>query len=81
MNNDREIHDRLTEVFQQVFVDEGLILRDEMTSRDIAGWDSVAHINLMFGIEQAFGIRFRGNELAEQADIGQLKRFLAKAAK
>jgi acyl carrier protein len=81
MNNDQEIHDRLTEVFQQVFINEDLILRDEMTSRDIAGWDSVAHINLMFGIEQAFGIRFRGNELAEQADIGQLKRFLAKAAK
>ena len=81
MNNDREIHDRLTEVFQQVFVDEGLTLRDEMTSHDIAGWDSVTHINLMFGIEQAFGMRFRGNELAEQADIGQLKRFLAKSAK
>ena len=72
-----EIHERLVDVFRQVFDDDTMILTDEMTSDDIGGWDSVVHINLMFSIEQAFGVQFNGNELAEMKNIGELKRFLA----
>ncbi len=71
-----ELHDRLEEVFRQVFDNDALALRDEMRAADIEGWDSVAHINLMFGIEQAFGVRFKGNELADMKNIGELKDFL-----
>ena len=48
---------------------------------DIEGWDSVTHINLMFGIEQAFGVRFKGNELADMKNIGELKHFLVSKGK
>ena len=51
-------------------------LADEMMATDIEGWDSVTHINLMFCIEQAFGVRFNGNELADMKNIGELKQFL-----
>lgn len=71
------LHDRLEELFQNVFNDDTLSLRDEMTSADVPGWDSVGHINLMFGIEQAFGVQFKGNELAEFGNIGELKAYLA----
>ncbi len=71
-----DLHARLEDVFRQVFDNDQLTLRDDMTATDIEGWDSVAHINLMFGIEQAFGIRFKGNELAEMKNIGELKQFL-----
>ena len=64
-------------MFRQVFDDETLILTDETTADDIEGWDSVAHINLMFSIEQAVGVQFNGNELAELDNIGELKQFLA----
>ena len=76
-----ELHDRLEEVFRQVFDNETLGLNDEMTASDIEGWDSVAHINLMFGIEQAFGVRFKGNELADMKNIGELKQFLTGKGK
>ena len=71
------LHHQLEEVFRQVFDNDQLALRDDMTASDIEGWDSVAHINLMFGIEQAFGVRFKGNELADMKNIGELKQFLA----
>lgn len=71
-----DLHARLEDVFRQVFDNDHLTLRDDMTAADIEGWDSVAHINLMFGIEQAFGIRFKGNELADMKHIGELKQFL-----
>jgi acyl carrier protein len=70
------LHQRLEGVFRSVFNDDGLALRDEMTSADVPGWDSLEHINLMFAIEEEFGVQFVGNELAEQEDIGALKRLL-----
>lgn len=76
-----ELHERLEEVFRQVFDNERLTLADDMMAPDIEGWDSVTHINLMFGIEQAFGVRFNGNELADMKNIGELKQFLVGKGK
>ena len=73
------LHERLEELFQNVLGDDSIALRDDMTSADVRGWDSVAHVNLMFSIEQAFGVQFKGNELAEFANIGALKTYLARA--
>ena len=70
------LHERLQAVFQAVLGDDELILSDGMTPAEIEGWDSVAHINLMFSIESEFGIQFAGNELAEMASIGALKQYL-----
>ena len=73
-----EVHERLEGLFREVFDDEKLVLTDETTAHDIPKWDSLAHINLMFSIEQTFGVRFKGNELAEMKNIGELKAFLVK---
>jgi len=72
------LHERLAEVFQNVFNDETLALTDETTAYDVPGWDSIAHINLMFSIEQSFGVQFNGNELAELKNIGELKNLLKR---
>ena len=74
------LHERLEELFREVFNDDGLTLTDEMAAHDISGWDSVTHINLMFSIEEAFGVQFTGNQLAEFKNIGELKRFLGVKA-
>ena len=71
------LHDRLEEIFQTVFGDDALVLTDDTTAADIPGWDSVAHINLMFTIEQTFGVQFAGAELGDLDSIGALKRLLA----
>ena len=76
-----ELHERLEEVFRQVFDNEQLKPTDDMMAPDIEGWDSVTHINLMFGIEQAFDVRFNGNELADMKNIGELKQFLVRKGK
>ena len=70
------LHERLEAVFREVFDDESLALRDEMTAADIAGWDSLQHMNLMFTIDEVFGVQFSGNQLAEFESIGALKQFL-----
>ena len=74
------LHDHLQELFRQVFNDDALLLTDGTTANDIPGWDSVAHLNLMFSIEEHFGVMFSGNELAEFKNIGELKTFLLSAS-
>ena len=75
------LHQQLEEVFHNVFNDDEIVLTDETTAQDIPGWDSVAHINLMFSIEDAFGVQFEGNQLAEFKNIGELKEFLAASGR
>jgi len=70
------LHEQLEELFREIFADDGLVLSDETSAEDIAGWDSIAHINLMCSIEQRFAVQFTGNELAEMKNIGELKKFL-----
>lgn len=70
------IHHRLEDVFRTVFEDAVLALARDTTPASIPGWDSLSHIVLMVAIEQEFGIRFRGNELAEMQNIGELEDFL-----
>ena len=74
------VHDELEQLFRDVFGDDTIELTEETTARDVPQWDSLGHVNLMFAIEERFRVRFRGNELAEFANVGELKRFLEEHA-
>lgn len=76
-----ELHERLEQIFQDVFNNDEMVLTNETTAADVSGWDSIAHINLMFSIEDVFGVQFVGNQLAEFKNIGDLKKFLAANGK
>ncbi len=70
------VHEQLEEVFRAVFNDDSIRLEDGTTAKDIPGWDSVAHINLMLSIEQSFNVQFRGDQFSKFENIGELKAFL-----
>jgi acyl carrier protein len=69
-------HDRLEDIVRQLFNDDTIVLRDEMAWSDVPGWDSLAHVNLIFGVEQAFEIRFSDEELDEVGTVADMKRIL-----
>ncbi|HWB20584.1 MAG TPA: acyl carrier protein [Phycisphaerales bacterium] len=71
---------RLEDVFRSVLSNDDLALREEMTAANVPGWDSVAHINLMYSIEETFGLQFPGNELAEFKNIGDLVKYVDQHA-
>ena len=66
-----DIREQAQDVFRQVFDDPKLVLREEMTSQDVPGWDSMAHINLMVATEKRFNIRFATAEIARLKEPGQ----------
>jgi acyl carrier protein len=65
------LQSELQEVFRRVFNDDELTIGDSTTAADIDGWDSMAHINLLIGIEKRFGIKFSGAEIAALGARGQ----------
>ena len=77
-----DIHNRLQEIFRDVFDDDAIVLTDDLSAKDIDGWDSLQHINLIIAVEKRFGIRFATAEISRLKEpgqnIGAFIRFLAE---
>ncbi len=73
---DAERERRLTQVFRALFALPNLVLRDELTARDVPGWDSLNHVSLMVEVEREFGLRFSSDEVARLARVGDLKALI-----
>jgi acyl carrier protein len=71
------IHEQLEQLVRTFFNDDSIVLSDTTRAGDIDGWDSLANVNLMFTIEEAFGVEFADGEFAVD-DIGQLERLIAR---
>lgn len=62
----------LTSVFREVFDDDELELKPEMTADDVDGWDSLAHIRLILSVQKAFGVKFSPVEMNRLKNVGDL---------
>lgn len=70
------LDEQLEAVFQDHFNDPALELTDDTTAADIPGWDSLAHISLVFRLEEEFDVMFASDEAMTLANVGDLKRLL-----
>jgi acyl carrier protein len=66
------IHDKLKDVFRQVFDDDEIDVRPELSANDVEDWDSLSHIRLMLTVEKAFGIKFSAAEVGKLKNVGDL---------
>jgi acyl carrier protein len=62
----------LNEVFRQVFANPRLDITPDMSPNDIAGWDSMAHVNLIAAVELRFKVKFDTKELRKVRTVGDL---------
>jgi acyl carrier protein len=72
------IHDRLTDVFRDVFDDDSLVIRADSTAADIDGWDSLTHIRLMLSVERAFAVKFTASEIGKLKTVGDLQALIGR---
>ena len=78
MLGETEVRERLDSVFREVFDDESIHIRDEMTAKDVAEWDSLNHINLIVAIESKFGVKFTVKEVSNLANVGALVQLICR---
>jgi acyl carrier protein len=62
----------MTSVFREVFDDDELILKPELTANDVDGWDSLAHIRLILSVQKKFGVKFSPIEMNRLKNVGDL---------
>jgi acyl carrier protein len=72
--------EQLQPVFHEVFDDDSIELRPDMTADEVDGWDSLSHVNLIVAIETTFNIRFSQKELLTFRCVGDLINSISEKA-
>ncbi len=81
MLQEKEIIDRLNEIFAFVFDDDSIKITRATTSNDVDGWDSLTHVTLIGEIEEAFGFKFMMKEIVGMKNVGEMIDIIAQRAK
>jgi acyl carrier protein len=68
----------LQDVFIDVFGDNSIVLKPEMSDTDIADWDSLMHVNLIINIEKEFKIKFSSREVVSMNQVGNMLEIINK---
>jgi acyl carrier protein len=71
---------QLQPIFRDILDNPHLNLTRESNASNVAGWDSLAHINLLSVIERQFGISFSLGELQELQNIGDMVDLMERKA-
>ena len=67
-----QVYAGLTDIFREMFADDTIVLRPQMTAGDVDGWDSFNHLSIMVAVEGRFGIRFGTKEIETLTNVGAL---------
>jgi acyl carrier protein len=76
--NRDNIEDTLTTVFQDVFDDDTIVLRPDLSAKDVAAWDSLTHIRMLLTVEREFKISFSVTEIGDLKNVGELTDLILK---
>jgi len=76
-----EIKQKLTAIFRSVFDNDSIEISEATTAKDIEGWDSLTHVNLIVAVEKGFKISFTTKEVMALQTAGDLMRLIASRCK
>jgi acyl carrier protein len=72
-----EVLEKLQEVFDSTFL-QSVVVRPDLSARDVEEWDSLAHVSLILAVEEAFGVQFRVGEVEATKNVGELADLIIK---
>lgn len=70
------ISDRLKRVILDELGLDDIEVTDTTRADDIPGWDSLAHVRIIFAVEVTFGVRFSNLEIMRLSTVPDLQRLL-----
>ena len=77
MASETEIYGALTEIFNDVFMRDDMVLTPELSAKDVKGWDSFKQIEIIMATEERFGIQLNTREIDSLQMVGDLVRVVA----
>jgi len=76
---DDEIYEQLTEIIRDVLMNFDLVLRHDLTAKEVEGWDSYKMIEILVAVETHFGLKVKSKELDDLENVGDLVRLIRRA--
>lgn len=70
---------RIEQIVRDLLGEDDLELSADTRPADVAGWDSLANVSIVFGLEEEFGISFGDDVLKGFETIGQLAGLIESA--
>lgn len=67
-----EIYEKLNKVFCDVLDLDEVDLKDETSADDIEDWDSLNHVQIVYAVQKAFGIKFTSLEILKWRNVGEM---------
>ena len=67
-----DILKQVNDIFVDILDDDTIRLEDRTTADEVAGWDSLSHIQLVVAIEKQMKIRFTSREIQGWANVGEM---------
>ncbi len=71
---------RVQAVFRDIFDNDAMTLRDDMSAKDVEDWDSLTHVNLVAAIEKEFKTRFALAEIQTLKNVGEMIDLIVRKA-
>lgn len=66
------IKETIANVLVSIVEHNNFEMNDELTAKDVDGWDSLSHMMIITKIEEAFNIKFKLRELNKLKNMGSL---------
>jgi acyl carrier protein len=76
--NENEIYAQLTEIMRDVLMDDDLVLRPDLTAKEVQGWDSFKMIEIVMAVESHFDIKVQSKQLDNLEKVGDLVQLIAQ---
>jgi acyl carrier protein len=76
--SDQDLIARVDSVFRKVFKNDSISVHREITAKDIAGWDSITHLDIISGMEEEFDVEITGFEVMNMSNVGDLYDLLTQ---
>jgi len=63
---------KIRSIIQTELRQPDLAIEEHTTAADVAGWDSMAHVQIIIAAEKAFGVRLKVAEIGNVENVGSL---------
>lgn len=68
--------DRIRRVFRDVFNNDELMLTDQMSTKTMKDWDSLAQVRLMIELQEEFGVQFTTEEAIQATSVAAIRALI-----
>ncbi len=73
----KEILEKIGDIVREVLDRNDIEITEETASYDVEGWDSLVNAQIVFSVQEEFGIKFSAREMISWDNVGDMCNTIA----